>query len=281
MSYLTLIMERVIQNSLFFDLFLYLLLSILIIEIVYLIRTNLILNRYINLILKNEFKKDSFLTGLINNYQEQYKKNGLDTGFIENYFVSNKRKLLKMAKFIERSGSLFIFLGFLGGFVILFVPLLNLDLTGLTGISDILERVSGLWFSLKTAFYSVVIGVACSIVINLVNKFWNTGENLDALKTCLDEYAAKKADKKLSNEEKQIEAINRLLESIENNFTRLEDTLEDTLNDSIGDIEQMLREMLQLMKFSREKEMRSILKQIATISNKKQQEYPGEKQARS
>lgn len=286
------------NNYLLVDIYIHLILGVLLVEIIYLIKINLELSKIRTRIDQHELEKDNFLKELIDEYQEMLTSNRdkIETdSFIRAYFARRKSRLLKGASFIQRSGPIFVLLGFLDGFITLLIPLLGLDLSGLMGFKDLFGRFSPLFLALKAAFYSVLIGVACAIIINLLNRFWNTEENLTAIRAGLKDYLEKQVKPETSLENRQIKAINTLINTIENGFTKIEDLLEDAFIDSIGEIEEILREIHKLFKQSQElsedlklikdidfhnRKVHSVLKQIASVSSKNSLlEYPEKKKA--
>lgn len=139
-------------------------------------------------------KSDPFLRFVLNDFAAAYKKYGLDVNtpaLVSNAVSAKLSGMLLIERFLNNAVSLFVTLGLFGTFLGLSLSVSSL--TELIGYSDtdqwlsVLDSVgSGLMSALGgmgVAFYTSLVGVACSIILTLLRSVFSPQAQREQLET--------------------------------------------------------------------------------------------------
>lgn len=139
-------------------------------------------------------KENAFMRFVVNDFAQAYKKYGLDVNtpaLVSNAVSVKLPGLLLIERFLNNAVSLFVTLGLFGTFLGLSLSVSSL--TELIGYSNtdqwlsVLDSVgSGLMSALSgmgVAFYTSLVGVACSIVLTLLRSVFSPQAQREKLET--------------------------------------------------------------------------------------------------
>ena len=213
--------------------------------------------------------KSSFAIKLKDNFRAAYKNYGQNTntpGIINSTVSDQLGKLLFCERFMNNAVSLFVTLGLFGTFLGLTLSVSSLTQLLETSASEewlsILDSVgSGLFSALSgmgTAFYTSLVGVACSIIFTILRSIFNPQARRESLETnaelWLDHVIAPlcETDVALDDQSRFLQLKEELrmhANSVENSLTRctaqMERVLKETTN-SLGGVIEYSKEPLRI-----------------------------------
>ena len=156
--------------------------------------------RYVRLssLVNGGLKRDnSFLRYVVNDYAEAYKRNGKDVNtpaIIANGVSVKLAGSLLCERLLNNAVSLFVTLGLFGTFLGLSLSVTSLtEMIGYSNTSEwlsVLDSVGGGLMSalsgMGVAFYTSLVGVACSIVLTLLRSIFSVQAAREKLQTSLE-----------------------------------------------------------------------------------------------
>ncbi|MFW6014891.1 MAG: hypothetical protein ACOCRK_00475 [bacterium] len=235
---------KIINNNIYISIYIYFIISFLLLEIIYLIYTNIQLKKITKNIKTNNQYNLKFLNIIIDRYNvliNNYKENVDTSVFIDDYIYDNKRVMLYFNKIISESDAIFLLFGLLGSFTILSLSFLSVNLEGINNFNQLFDRFQIVLTAVKPAFFVFIVGVLSSLIINLLYRLFNTEERIKRVKVELRNYLENNIKGQVSKHSHQLEAINRLRETIEDSMLKLEDIIKDSMIDSFDELENILK----------------------------------------
>ena len=154
-------------------------------------------NRLASLVNGGLKRDNSFLRYVVNDYAEAYKRNGKDVNtpaIIANGVSVKLAGSLLCERLLNNAVSLFVTLGLFGTFLGLSLSVSSLtEMLGYSNTSEwlsVLDSVGGGLMSalsgMGVAFYTSLVGVACSIVLTLLRSIFSVQGAREKLETCLE-----------------------------------------------------------------------------------------------
>ena len=142
-------------------------------------------------------RDNSFLRFVVNSYADAYKRQGKDVNtpaVVANGVSSRLGGSLLCERFLNNAVSLFVTLGLFGTFLGLSLSVTSLtEMIGYSNTSEwlsVLDSVGGGLMSalsgMGVAFYTSLVGVACSIVLTILRSFFSVQNARDKLETRLE-----------------------------------------------------------------------------------------------
>src|SRR6056297_3943070 len=152
------IIKNFYQENTILSLYFIAILIFLVMEILFLIKSNWVVYKIKKKLLRKNFKTGDILTQIKEEYRKLLKVSpgNIDNyTFIKNILENNKKKIFRGISFIEDSVSLFILLGFLGAVFIIANSLLGFEFDGLKSLGNI-------YSNLDKIFITIVFALICS-----------------------------------------------------------------------------------------------------------------------
>jgi len=189
-------------------------------------------------------KDNSFLRFVVNDFAEAYKKYGQEVNtpaIIANGVNTKLGGMLLCERFLNNAVSLFVTLGLFGTFLGLSLSVSSLtELISYTNTSEwlsVLDSVGGGLMSalggMGVAFYTSLVGVACSIVLTLLRSIFSPAaerEKLEArLELWLDHNVAPSLPTDAAKDD--IDLMNHLIKTMENTAKNMDLTLKAATNE--------------------------------------------------
>ncbi len=189
-------------------------------------------------------KDNSFLRFVVNDFAEAYKKYGNEVNtpaIIANGVNTKLSGMLLCERFLNNAVSLFVTLGLFGTFLGLSLSVSSLtELISYTNTSEwlsVLDSVGGGLMSalsgMGVAFYTSLVGVACSILLTLFKAIFNPAaqrEKLEArLELWLDHNVAPSLPTDAAKDD--IDLMNHLIKTMENTARNMDMTLKAATNE--------------------------------------------------
>jgi len=189
-------------------------------------------------------KDNSFLRFVVNDFAEAYKKYGNEVNtpaIIANGVNTKLSGLLLCERFLNNAVSLFVTLGLFGTFLGLSLSVSSLtELISYTNTSEwlsVLDSVGGGLMSalggMGVAFYTSLVGVACSILLTLLRAIFSPAsqrEKLEArLELWLDHNVAPSLPIDAAKDD--IDLMNHLIKTMENTARNMDMTLKAATNE--------------------------------------------------
>jgi|SRR5690554_3121204 len=221
------------------------LLLLLLTKVTLVIITYLKINNKINKIVKKQhiknYKKDSFVLKLEQEYTDLLINNEhpKPKTFINEFILRQNTFILWFSRMINQGDFIFILLGILGAFIIILSAVLHVNLDGVQNIQELYNRLTVIISVLKPSLYIFLFSIICAILNNIVLKILNPYEKINVLKIALANYL-KQIENKINNKNDSIEAINSLIQTIENNLLKFEDIIQDSFNDGFLYLKEVL-----------------------------------------
>jgi hypothetical protein len=197
---------------------------------------------------KHYLEKDRFLIEIIKEYEgllNHYRENIRTDSFINAYFYKHRSFIIRLSKITRESDFIFMFLGLLGAFFVILIATLNLNLEGVQNLDELFNRIVILLVALKPALYILLFSGICAILNNMACKIWNLEEKVEALKSLLENFLENEVKGKIIQHSHHLEAIDNLIQTIENSIIKLEDTISDTLIEAFEDLTEMQKNILE------------------------------------
>lgn len=239
------------SQGLFFTIYVYFIISVLLLELssLFFLNFHLIkLGKNINI---DSVEKDPFLEKLIKKYKKLLNRqyDMVNTrSFIDSYFSKNSKIKFYLINLIENSGFFFLLLGIIGAFAVMLSAIVSVDFQGLTGFQGLYSRLEDVIYTLKPALFFIIISIISAIVINILSKIFDINSRFDKIKTRLENYLENNLKYKYNRELKQLDLFEKLIEVINSNFMGLEDVIEDSINDSFTEINETILNYIKLTK---------------------------------
>lgn len=198
----------------------------------------------------NLSKDNSFLRFVVNDFAEAYKKYGQEVNtpaIITNGVNTKLSGMLLCERFLNNAVSLFVTLGLFGTFLGLSLSVSSLtELISYTNTSEwlsVLDSVGGGLMSalggMGVAFYTSLVGVACSIILTLLRSIFSPAaerEKLEArLELWLDHNVAPSLPTDAAKDD--IDLMNHLIKTMENTAKNMDLTLKAATNELRGAID--------------------------------------------
>jgi len=189
-------------------------------------------------------KDNSFLRFVVNDFAEAYKKYGQEVNtpaIIANGVNTKLGGMLLFERFLNNAVSLFVTLGLFGTFLCLSLSVSSLtELISYSNTSEwlsVLDSVGGGLMSalsgMGVAFYTSLVGVACSIVLTLLRSIFSPAaerEKLEArLELWLDHTVAPSLPTDAAKDD--IDLMNHLIKTMENTAKNMDLTLKAATNE--------------------------------------------------
>ena len=189
-------------------------------------------------------RENGFSRFVLNDFAEAYKKHGQEVNtpaIISNSISTKLSGLLLCERFLNNAVSLFVTLGLFGTFLGLSLSVTSLtELIGYSNTSEwlsVLESVGGGLMSalsgMGVAFYTSLVGVACSIVLTLLRSIFSPAaerEKLEArLELWLDHNVAPSLPTDAAKDD--IDLMNHLIKTMENTAKNMDLTLKAATNE--------------------------------------------------
>lgn len=191
---------------------------------------------------RNEQYNSNILNSIIEDYKSAAKGNYNEVNtqaIIEKSFNQELRSLNIGERFVKHSVSLMIVLGLLGTFLGLTLAVGDLvELLDSTASNDILENfqpiVDGLLSAVSgmaVAFITSLIGIACSVILTLLNIIFDVEEARETLMVHIEEYLDNTVALVLSKDkETEYTMMNKILR---NTFVEFGEKIEKTLQQTV------------------------------------------------
>lgn len=196
-------------------------------------------------------RENGFSRFVLNDFAEAYKKHGQEVNtpaIISNSISTKLSGLLLCERFLNNAVSLFVTLGLFGTFLGLSLSVTSLtELIGYSNTSEwlsVLESVGGGLMSalsgMGVAFYTSLVGVACSIILTILRSIFSTQAQREKLEARLELWLDHTVAPTLPTEavKDDVELIKRLIGTLEyttNNMERTLKTATDELRGCISD----------------------------------------------
>lgn len=189
-------------------------------------------------------KDNSFLRFVVNDFADAYKKYGQEVNtpaIIANGVNTKLSAMLLCERFLNNAVSLFVTLGLFGTFLGLSLSVSSLtELISYSNTSEwlsVLDSVGGGLMSalggMGVAFYTSLVGVACSIVLTLLRSIFSPAaerEKLEArLELWLDHNVAPSLPTDAAKDD--IDLMNHLIKTMENTAKNMDLTLKAATNE--------------------------------------------------
>ncbi len=240
------IIKNFYQENTILSLYFITILIFMVMEILFLIKSNWVIYKIKKKLIRNNFKKGDILTQIKEEYKKLLKASpgNIDNyTFIKNMLEKNKKKVFRGIDFIENSASLYILLGFLGAVFIIANSLLGLEFDGL-------ESLGNIYSNLDIIFITIVFALICSLIIKIITYVFNTREKIDLLIEDITEYLQIEIKPYTDNSNREIKVIQKLIEKLEDKLSDIEKTIDrgfkglavtkkETNNDSLNELKIM------------------------------------------
>jgi len=192
-------------------------------------------------------RENGFSRFVLNDFAEAYKKHGQDVNtpaIISNSISTKLSGLLLCERFLNNAVSLFVTLGLFGTFLGLSLSVSSLtELIGYSNTSEwlsVLESVGGGLMSalsgMGVAFYTSLVGVACSIVLTILRSIFSTQAQREKLEARMELWLDHTVAPTLPTEavKDDVELIKRLINTLEFTTNSMDSTLKAATNELRG-----------------------------------------------
>jgi len=189
-------------------------------------------------------RENGFFRFVTNEFAEAYKKYGIDVNtpaIITNGVNSKLSGLLLCERFLNNAVSLFVTLGLFGTFLGLSLSVSSLtELISYTNTSEwlsVLDSVGGGLMSalggMGVAFYTSLVGVACSILLTLLRAIFSPASQREKLEARLELWLDHNVAPSLPTDaaKDDIDLMNHLIKTMENTARNMDMTLKAATNE--------------------------------------------------
>ncbi len=189
-------------------------------------------------------KDNSFLRFVVNDFAEAYKKYGNEVNtpaIIANGINTKLSGMLLCERFLNNAVSLFVTLGLFGTFLGLSLSVSSLtELISYTNTSEwlsVLDSVGGGLMSalggMGVAFYTSLVGVACSILLTLLRSIFSPASQREKLEARLELWLDHNVAPSLPTDaaKDDIDLMNHLIKTMENTARNMDMTLKAATNE--------------------------------------------------
>ena len=200
--------------------------------------------RLASLVNGNLNKDNNFLRFVVNDFAEAYKKHGQDVNtpaIIANAVSTKLSGMLLFERFLSNAVSLFVTLGLFGTFLGLSLSVSSLtELISYTNTSEwlsVLDSVGGGLMSalsgMGVAFYTSLVGVACSILLTLLRSIFSPAAARETLEARLEIWLDHTVAPGLPTDavKDDIDLMKHLIKTMENTARDMDMTLKAATNE--------------------------------------------------
>ena len=201
-------------------------------------------------------RENAFLRCMVNDFAEAYKKYGVDANtpaVIENAVNTKLSGALLCERFLNNAVSLFVTLGLFGTFLGLSLSVSSLtELISYSNTSEwlsVLDSVGGGLMSalsgMGVAFYTSLVGVACSIVLTVLRSIFSPQAQRETLEAKAELWLDHSIAPTLPTDRSKDDAdlVRQMVHAMESSAANVDKTLRETTNDlkrSIADSRNLL-----------------------------------------
>ena len=189
-------------------------------------------------------KDNNFLRFVVNDFADAYKKHGQDVNtpaIISNAVSTKLSGMLLFERFLSNAVSLFVTLGLFGTFLGLSLSVSSLtELISYTNTSEwlsVLDSVGGGLMSalsgMGVAFYTSLVGVACSILLTLLRSIFSPAAARETLEARLEIWLDHNVAPSLPTDavKDDIDLMKHLIKTMENTAKEMDLTLKAATNE--------------------------------------------------
>ena len=200
--------------------------------------------RLASLVNGNLNKDNSFLRFVVNDFADAYKKHGQEVNtpaIIANAVSTKLSAMLLCERFLNNAVSLFVTLGLFGTFLGLSLSVSSLtELISYTNTSEwlsVLDSVGGGLMSalsgMGVAFYTSLVGVACSIFLTLLRSIFSPAAARETLEARLEIWLDHNVAPSLPTDavKDDIDLMKHLIKTMENTAKDMDMTLKAATNE--------------------------------------------------
>lgn len=195
-------------------------------------------------------KDNSFLRFVVNDFADAYKKYGQDVNtpaIIANGINTKLSGMLLCERFLNNAVSLFVTLGLFGTFLGLSLSVSSLtELISYSNTSEwlsVLDSVGGGLMSalggMGVAFYTSLVGVACSILLTVLRSVFSTAAQREKLEARLELWLDHSVAPSLPTDavKDDVDLMKQLIKTMENTAKNMDMTLKAATNELRGAID--------------------------------------------
>lgn len=221
-----------------------------VLAIVLLFSTYLRYARLAHMVDSGPSKDNAFLRFVVNDFADAYKKYGQEVNtpaIIANAVNTKLSRLLLCERFLNNAVSLFVTLGLFGTFLGLSLSVSSLtELISYTNTSEwlsVLDSVGGGLMSalsgMGVAFYTSLVGVACSIVLTLIRSVFSPQSQREKLEARLELWLDHSIAPSLPTDavKDDVELMKRLIQTLDATAKNMDLTLKTATNELRGSID--------------------------------------------
>ena len=200
--------------------------------------------RLASLVNGNLNKDNNFLRFVVNDFADAYKKHGQDVNtpaIIANAVSTKLSGMLLFERFLSNAVSLFVTLGLFGTFLGLSLSVSSLtELISYTNTSEwlsVLDSVGGGLMSalsgMGVAFYTSLVGVACSILLTLLRSIFSPAAARETLEARLEIWLDHNVAPSLPTDavKDDVDLMKQLIKTMENTAKDMDLTLKAATNE--------------------------------------------------
>ena len=200
--------------------------------------------RLASLVNGNINKDNNFLRFVVNDFADAYKKHGQDVNtpaIIANAVSTKLSGMLLFERFLSNAVSLFVTLGLFGTFLGLSLSVSSLtELISYTNTSEwlsVLDSVGGGLMSalsgMGVAFYTSLVGVACSILLTLLRSIFSPAAARETLEARLEIWLDHNVAPSLPTDavKDDVDLMKQLIKTMENTAKDMDLTLKAATNE--------------------------------------------------
>lgn len=221
-----------------------------VLAVVLLFATYLRYSRLAHMVNSGPSKDNAFLRFVVNDFADAYKKHGQEVNtpaIIANAVNTKLSGLLLCERFLNNAVSLFVTLGLFGTFLGLSLSVSSLtELISYTNTSEwlsVLDSVGGGLMSalsgMGVAFYTSLVGVACSIILTLIRSIFSPQAQREKLEARLELWLDHSVAPSLPTDavKDDVELMKRLIQTLDATAKNMDLTLKTATNELRGSID--------------------------------------------
>lgn len=191
---------------------------------------------------EDKLTEDNFLLNLVNDYKstlhnKDCQLKNLDA-YVNSFLARKKSYLLYIKEMLKQGDYIFILTGLFSSFIIILFGITNLNLDGVTGLSDLFASLSTLLFSLKLSLIIITLSIIFALLSNILLHFWNLDYRLDIFKSVLIDYLLNSIGTNNSSHEKDL--FLDLINAIEKNTLTIDKNINNKLIKHLQNMEEKL-----------------------------------------
>ena len=227
-----------------------LIIILFVLAVVLLFATYLRYMRLAYLVSGNPNKENAFMRFVVNDFADAYKKYGQEVNtpaIIANAVNTKLSAMLLCERFLNNAVSLFVTLGLFGTFLGLSLSVSSLtELISYTNTSEwlsVLDSVGGGLMSalsgMGVAFYTYLVGVACSIILTLLRSIFSPQAQREKLEARLELWLDHNVAPTLPTDavKDDVELMKRLIQTLDATAKNMDLTLKTATSELRGSID--------------------------------------------